>query len=131
MAFQMFCSRGCGHPITVTNDMLDLATKQGQPLNVSHEVCPGQDGNLRTYRVQITVTRTDDDEVLVTNGMSVDAATFADAYEALGRHLGDQWTKVGELRHIAEADLDPQSSEGGDTSDDPTTSTFVKPDQPV
>ena len=40
MALLLKCSKGCGHSINVTDDMVKEAVAAGVALDVKHEVCP-------------------------------------------------------------------------------------------
>lgn len=55
MGFQVMCSRGCGHAIGVTTEVIE-SLPAGQPLNVSHEVCPTDtDAPMKRYGVSVQI----------------------------------------------------------------------------
>lgn len=129
MAIQVNCQKGCGHSITVTDEVLAEAAKSGVPLDVSHDVCPNQD-QLPEYRVVVIIERIVTDaegrkEVtqLARNGSTVSAKTFAEGYEEISKALGKQWTRVGQMKHIVEMeDPEPQPD-----SEDSKTGTDAAP----
>ena len=101
------CTKGCGVPLEVSQEMIDLANANGVPINVFHEVCPRDVVELPTYAVTVSVTRQepgeDKPEVLATSGGTVEAASLADAIPSLTKQLNEQWERVVQMRYVAEA----------------------------
>lgn len=124
---QIMCSRGCGYPIDVPMKEMQEAQAAGVPVDVSHQAgqCPGQ-GNFPRYeyRLRVVVERVLNTEhpdtkkpgtpiVLARSGATVKAETLSEAFDTLSDKLTEQWTRVGEMRYIAE-----QNVEGDDTPTD-------------
>ncbi|QZE10850.1 hypothetical protein SEA_CHISANAKITSUNE_85 [Gordonia phage ChisanaKitsune] len=122
---QIMCSRGCGYPINVPMSVMSEAEKSGVPVNVSHQPgqCPGEGKAPRyEYRLRVVVERTTNTElggkpgapiVLAKSGAKVAAESLSDAFDTLSEKLTEQWNRVGEMRYIAE-----QNVEGDDTPTD-------------
>lgn len=122
---QIMCSRGCGYPINVPMSVMSEAEKSGTPVNVSHQPgqCPGQ-GKVPQYeyRLRVVVERAmnpefgddfDEPIILAKSGAKVAAESLSDAFDTLSEKLTEQWNRVGEMRYIAE-----QNVEGDDTPAD-------------
>ena len=123
---QIMCSRGCGYPINVPMSVMSEAEKSGTPVNVSHQPgqCPGQ-GKVPQYeyRLRVVVERAMNPElgddffgepiILAKSGAKVAAESLSDAFDTLSEKLTEQWNRVGEMRYIAE-----QNVEGDDTPTD-------------
>ncbi|AKL88351.1 hypothetical protein BH789_gp070 [Gordonia phage GMA6] len=112
----IYCSRGCGYPIEVTQEVIDEATSHGVPVQVSHEAgkCPGDSGLPdHRYRMTVTVEREPNPEtgeggetyLLTKVGGFTDANTLSDAFDKLTEMLGEQWQKVSEMKYLAEQNL--------------------------
>lgn len=122
------CAKGCGIAINVSDEDLMEAGKLGVALNVAHEICPRDAKVLPRYRVQITITRLEPDSelvesvpddmpnlkalaedaegtVLFTNGSTVEAPTFKDAYPQISKALSAQWAEVDKWKGIVEQEL--------------------------
>lgn len=133
MSFQVACAKGCGGLLTVTDDMLAEAKKLGAPVVVAHDVCPKDQAVLNKYRIAITIDRIkdvtgedvsaydddgdtiimdddgdDDRTVAITRlsqvGDTVEAASFADAFDAITKAINRQWESVSQMRHVVEGD---------------------------
>lgn len=51
------CSKGCGHAIEVSDELLAEARQHGRPIDVTHELCPGEEGApLRKFNIKTIVT---------------------------------------------------------------------------
>lgn len=107
MSMMVACTKGCGVPLEVTDEMIESARKAGVPIDVSHEVCPRDEVKLPTYAVNVSITRQEPGEehaeVLATSGGTTEAASLADAIEELTKQLNTQWERVVQMRYVAES----------------------------
>lgn len=106
MGLQVACSKGCGHIIEVTDEVLDEAKRLGAPINVSHEVCPTDErAPMRTFKIRVIVSElhgvpSDEagaergEESLASMGAMVDAGSFQLALPGLQAALNEQWDRV-------------------------------------
>ena len=53
---QVMCSKGCGHAITITQEMIEEASRHGNAIDVSHQVCPTEEqAKQKRFRAEILV----------------------------------------------------------------------------
>ncbi len=109
---QVYCSKGCGVAITVSDEAVKEASNLGVPMNVAHEVCPRDAEHFPIYRVVTSVTRHDWDESkgdysehgerLTQIGGKASAPTFVDAFDEITTVLGEQLENVSKMKHVIE-----------------------------
>lgn len=116
MTLEMFCAKGCGGLITVTDEVIELAKKNHTPLSVEHETCPGAVtvvNKARRFRASIVleevfnfqdpdtgqpaVEETWRKEVIANTGFTVDAPSLTDAMQELADGLTKQWGRFVQL----------------------------------
>lgn len=119
MPMLIYCARGCGHAINVSDEVIQEAQSNGVPIEVSHEAgkCPGTPGKLPDYRYRLRVLVDrfplddtggiddeflDDPTLLIQNGAEVDGDSLSDVFDTLSDKLTEQWHKAHEMRHLAE-----------------------------
>lgn len=115
MPMSIMCSRGCGYPLTVTDDVIKEAQALGVPINASHEagLCPGTPGKdpSYNYRLRISVERaelvdgsTDGQPwtTLIKNGGDADGDALSQVFDRLTEILSKQWQKAQEMQYLAE-----------------------------
>lgn len=119
MPMLIYCARGCGHAINVSDEVIHEAQVNGSPIEVSHapNMCPGTPGKTPDYRYRLRVTverfsldetgdvddeLRDDPVRLIQNGGEADGDTLAEVFDTLSEKLTEQWQKAHEMRHLAE-----------------------------
>lgn len=114
MGMLLMCSRGCGHPIMVTSEMIEEATSKGTAINVQHEVCPGELGSvLKTYNLAITISEVKDGpepELLSSLGATVEAGSFKLALPKLQEALNKQWVTIVGMADIVDTPTAPDDA---------------------
>lgn len=107
IALMVPCSKGCGVPLGVTNDMLELAKRANMPLDVKHEVCPGEEGApLNKYRMAIEIYLIkpgEEAETLLTKmGDTLEGRSFAEVFDGFSNLIQSSWQQVEKVRHIVD-----------------------------
>ncbi len=115
---EIACAKGCGYNVTVPKEAMVEMLEAGGVINVSHEVCPNApDAPKREFRIVTKVfgdihnadgERIEGGELLAQIGGKVEAPTFAQAVEQLGRELQEQLEQV-----VGMTDLVDQPKEEG------------------
>lgn len=113
----IMCAKGCNTPVSTPLRLLKEAQNAGRPFVAQHDVCPGEDGGMRGFRINITVEelvqnpkRKPDEPVeawtVVGKAGSglVEDATLARALPMLSQKLNEVWSnKIASLAGMVDA----------------------------
>ena len=105
----ILCAKGCGEPVLVPMFLLEEATKAGIPFEAKHEKCPGEDGNVRRFQIDIDVYELVGDgkvpiKVAHAGSGVIEDKSFSAALPLLTRNLNVIWTKkIATLSGVVDA----------------------------
>jgi hypothetical protein len=115
VSLNVACAKGCGFNVPVSDEMIEEAKRLNVPLTPQHEVCPPDRKDHPTYVFRIEVYRHSPDgeraDLLATVGGRTEAPDFVTAFPTITSQVNDQWEQVQKFAHIAEQDLEPETSE--------------------
>jgi hypothetical protein len=119
MSIQVTCSKGCGHSVTVSDEMLEEAKTLGRQIDVSHDVCPTEEGApQRRFRLRVVVQERREVErdgnnivqwhTLASMGAEKEAGSFKLAVPMIQEELNNQWQRIVAMSSVIDEE------EGGD-----------------
>lgn len=119
MPLEIVCNKGCGYPVTVSDEALEEAKKLGQPFSAAHGTCPNSpEAPKNYYKVRVIVERQKSGEehwdTLGQVSAKTEAPTLREAMSSLTNQLNMQWNSVMEMSTIAEQEDDMPVLELGD-----------------
>jgi hypothetical protein len=122
---QVACSKGCGYPITVTEEQIRLAEELGAVLDVAHDICPPDRPRApRLYVVTLSVKRFEAQEdgtydrggefvMLADVSGTATANTFDQCTVVLSNVIADRWLTVKQMAKLADMDdIETPTNEG-------------------